>query len=84
VDAALSAAPSSTRNKTGELHPEMHDFDKGKPWRFGELTHIAVNAKSNLVHTFITTAANVNDVTQGDAVLRGEELVGIYTGSRDE
>lgn len=35
--------------------------------------HIGVDAESGLVHTVIGTAANVNDVTQGNALLHGEE-----------
>ena len=38
-------------------------------------THIGVDAESGLVHTVIGTAANVNDVTQGHALLHGEEQV---------
>ena len=36
---------------------------------------IGVDADSGLVHTVIGTAANVNDVTQGHALLHGEEAV---------
>lgn len=35
--------------------------------------HIGVDADSGLVHTVVTTAANVNDVTQAHALLHGEE-----------
>ena len=35
--------------------------------------HIGVDADSGLVHTVIGTAANVNDVTQANALLHGEE-----------
>ena len=37
--------------------------------------HIGVDADSGLVHTVIGTAANVNDVTQGHALLHVEEQV---------
>ena len=37
--------------------------------------HIGVDAESGLVHTVIGTPANVNDVTQGHALLHGEEVV---------
>lgn len=40
---------------------------------FGMKTHIGVDAQSGLVHTVITTAANVSDVTQTHALLHGEE-----------
>ncbi|MFM2274663.1 MAG: hypothetical protein RL211_535 [Pseudomonadota bacterium] len=35
VDATLIAAPSSTKNSTGERDPEMHQAKKGKQWHFG-------------------------------------------------
>ena len=75
VDATLIAAPSSTKNKTGERDPEMHQTKKGNQWHFGMKAHIGVDADSGLVHTVIGTAANVNDVTQGHALLHGEEQV---------
>jgi IS5 family transposase len=75
VDATLIAAPSSTKNKTGERDPEMHQTKKGNQWHFGMKAHIGVDADSGLVHTVIGTAANVNDVTQGHALLHGQEQV---------
>ena len=75
VDATLIAAPSSTKNKTGERDPEMHQTKKGNQWHFGMKAHIGVDAESGLVHTVIGTAANVNDVTQGHGLLHGEESV---------
>jgi IS5 family transposase len=73
VDATLIAAPSSTKNESGERDPEMHQTKKGNQWHFGMKAHIGVDADSGLVHTVIGTAANVNDVTQGHALLHGEE-----------
>ena len=75
VDATLIAAPSSTKNSTGTRDPEMHSAKKGNQWHFGMKAHIGVDADSGLVHTVIGTAANVNDVTQGHALLHGEEEV---------
>ena len=75
VDATLIAAPSSTKNSTGERDPEMHQTKKGNQWHFGMKAHIGVDADSGLVHTVIGTAANVNDVTQGHGLLHGEEQV---------
>ncbi len=75
VDATIIAAPSSTKNKDGERDPEMHQTKKGNAWHFGMKAHIGVDAESGLVHTVIGTAANVNDVTQGAALLHGEEEV---------
>ncbi len=73
VDATLIAAPPSTKNRTGERDPEMHQTKKGNQWHFGMKAHIGVDAESGLVHTVIGTAANVNDVTQGHALLHGKE-----------
>lgn len=75
VDATLIAAPSSTKNSTGERDPEMHQTKKGNQWHFGMKAHIGVDAESGLVHAVIGTAANVNDVTQGHALLHGQEEV---------
>ena len=75
VDATLIAAPSSTKNSSGERDPEMHQTKKGNQWHFGMKAHIGVDADSGLVHTVIGTAANVNDVTQGHGLLHGQESV---------
>jgi len=75
VDATLIAAPSSTKNSTGERDPQMHQTKKGNQWHFGMKAHIGVDADSGLVHTVIGTAANVHDVTQGHRLLHGEEVV---------
>ena len=37
--------------------------------------HIGVDAESGLVHTVVSTAANVNEMTQAGALLHGEEEV---------
>jgi IS5 family transposase len=73
VDATLISAPSSTKNSSGERDPEMHQAKKGNNWYFGMKAHIGTDAESGLVHTVIGTAANVNDVTQGHALLHGRE-----------
>ena len=75
VDATLIAAPSSTKNSSGERDQEMHQTKKGNQWHFGMKAHIGVDADSGLVHAVIGTAANVNDVTQGHGLLHGEETV---------
>lgn len=75
VDATLIAAPTSTKNKEGKRDPEMHQTKKGNQFYFGMKCHIGVDAESGLVHTVIGTAANVHDVTQGAALLHGEEDV---------
>ena len=75
VDAALIAAPSSTKKSSGQRDPEMHQTKKGNQWHFGMKAHIGVDADSGLVHSVIGTAANVHDVTQGHCLLHGQEKV---------
>jgi len=73
VDATLIAAPSSTKNASGERDPEMHQSKKGNQWYHGMKAHIGVDAESGLVHTVRGTAGNVNDVVEANALLHGEE-----------
>jgi IS5 family transposase len=73
VDATIIAAPSSTKNSTGERDPEMHQTKKGNQWHFGMKAHIAVDAESGLVHTVTATAANEADVEQVADLLHGKE-----------
>ena len=73
VDATLIAAPSSTKNKSGERDPEMHQSKKGQQWYFGMKAHIGVDAESGLVHTVRGTAGNVADVVEANSLLHGQE-----------
>lgn len=73
VDATIIAAPSSTKNSTGERDPEMRQTSNGKQWYFGMKAHIAVDAESGLVHTVTTKAANEADVEQIAELLNGKE-----------
>ncbi|MDE2094745.1 MAG: IS5 family transposase [Burkholderiales bacterium] len=73
VDATLIAAPSSTKNSSGERDPEMHQSKKGNQWYFGMKAHIGVDAESGLVHTVRGTSGNVNDVVEANALLHGDE-----------
>ena len=41
--------------------------------KFGMKAHIGVDADSGMVHTVRGTAANVNDVVEGNILLHGEE-----------
>lgn len=59
VDATIISAPSSTKNKTGQRDPEMHQAKKGNEWRFGMKMHIGVDDTLGLIHSIDTTAANV-------------------------
>jgi len=73
VDATLIAAPSSTKNQSGERDPEMHQSKKGNLWFFGMKAHISVDAHSGLVHTVKGKAGNVNDVVEANSLLHGGE-----------
>jgi IS5 family transposase len=65
VDATLIAAPSSTKNQSGQRDPKMHQSKKGNQWYFGMKAHIGVDAESGLVHTVRGTSGNLNDVGRG-------------------
>jgi IS5 family transposase len=73
VDATIIHAPSSTKNKAGERDPEMHSTQKGNQWYFGMKAHIGVDSKSGLVHSVVTTSANVHDSQALGELLHGKE-----------
>ena len=73
VDASIISAPSSTKNRTGERDPEMHQTKKGNQWYFGMKAHIGVDAQSGLAHSLQTTPANTSDVATAHALLHGGE-----------
>lgn len=73
VDATIIHAPSSIKNSSGTRDPEMHQVKKGNQWFFGLKAHIGVDRDSGLVHTVVTTSANVADVTQTHTLLHGKE-----------
>lgn len=74
VDATLIAAPSSTKNASGERDPEMKQSKKGNQWYFGMKAHIGADADSGLVHTVRGTAGSVNDVVEANSLLHGQEI----------
>jgi len=43
IDATLIAAPSSTKNSSGERDPEMHQTKKSNQWHFGIKAHIGAH-----------------------------------------
>jgi transposase, IS5 family len=83
IDATLIAAPSSTKNKSKERDPEMHQTKKGNQWyhrcaegfAYGMKVHVGVDSESGLIHAVETTAANVHDLTPAADLLHGEETV---------
>ena len=75
VDATLIAAPSSTKNKDHKRDPDMHSSKKGEQMYFGMKAHIGADAESGLVHTVRGTSGNVHDVTEGNSLLHGKEVM---------
>jgi len=73
VDATLIAAPSSTKNDSGQRDPEMKQSRKGNQWFFGMKAHIGVDAASGLTHTVRGTAGSINDVVVANELLHGKE-----------
>src|ERR1039457_5958669 len=73
VDATIIHAPSSTKNKSGERDPEMHQTKKGKQWYFGLKAHIGVDSKQGVVHSVCTSSASVADKHMLPDLLHGEE-----------
>jgi IS5 family transposase len=73
VDATIIHAPSSTKNRSGEQDPEMHQTRKGKQWYFGLKAHIGVDSKQGIVHSLCTSAASVADKHMLADLLHGEE-----------
>ena len=60
VDASIIEAPSSTKNRSGERDPEMHQTKEGNQWHFGMKAHIGVDAETGIGHRMSATAANAH------------------------
>jgi transposase, IS5 family len=73
VDATIIAAPSSTKNASGERDPEMRQTKKGNQWHFGMKGHIGVDSKTKLIHSAVVTSANVHDSQPLPNLLHGAE-----------
>lgn len=75
IDATIISAPSSTKNRTGERDPEMHQTKKGNQWYYGMKAHIGVDAGSGYVHSVTATAANVHDIRETPHLVREDDKV---------
>ena len=73
VDATILHAPSSTKNRSGERDPEMHQTRKSKQWYFGLKAHVGVDSKQGHVHSVCTSAASVADKHMLPDLLHGDE-----------
>jgi IS5 family transposase len=63
------------QNNEGKRDPEMHQSRKGNQWYYGMKVHIGVDKDSGLIHSVVTTAANVHDLTPAAELLHGDEEV---------
>src|SRR5512140_415244 len=84
VDATPIAAPSSTKNASGQRDPEMKQSKKGNQWYFGMKAHVAVDARHKLIHRVVATSGNVHDGKVLPQLLHGKETAvwgdAAYTG----
>jgi IS5 family transposase len=75
VDSTLIAAPSSTRNAQGARDPQMKQSRKGKQWYFGMKAHVAMDARTKLIHRVVATSGAVHDSKALPQLLHCKELV---------
>ncbi|MCA1783505.1 MAG: IS5 family transposase [Dermatophilaceae bacterium] len=75
ADATIIAAPSSTKNATGQRDPQMHQTKKANQWYFGMKAHIGVDAGTGYVHSLTCTPANVHDLDQVANLVRADDEV---------
>src|SRR5690606_25605371 len=75
VDATIIAAPSSTKNASGQRDPEMHQTKKGGQWYFGMKAHIGVDAGTGYVHSVSATPANIHDLDELTGLVRADDQV---------
>jgi transposase, IS5 family len=73
VDATIIEAPPSTKNEAKSRDPEMRQGKKNsREWRFGMKAHVGTDRRG-IVHTLVTTPANVSDISQMAQLLHGRE-----------
>ena len=70
VDGSFIEAQSSTKNTDKKRDPEIRSAKKGNTWHFGMKIHIGVDKGTGIIHTVVTTPANVHDVTKVDELRR--------------
>jgi len=75
VDATITHAPSSTKNRSGKHDPEMHQTRKGNQWYFGMKVHVGADVNSGAVHSVTVTPANRADIDELPRLLRADDEV---------
>ncbi len=84
VDATIIHAPASTKNQARCRDPQMHQTKKGNQWYFGMKAHIGTDCDSSLVHTVVSTAANVSDISKVTELLYGQHAGYLGAPKREE
>lgn len=74
VDAPLTAAPSTTKNKDRKRDPEMAQTKKATSGTSGGM-HMLVSMPTAAVHIVECTTAKVADITMMEACLHDEEAI---------
>jgi len=73
MDVTIIDAPSSTKNRTKERDPEMHQTKNGNQWYFDMKDYIGVDGQTKLIHSAAATAANVPDSQMLPDLLHGKK-----------
>ncbi|MEY4752258.1 MAG: hypothetical protein RIQ60_4472 [Pseudomonadota bacterium] len=73
VELIAPHAPEGRRGRPPSSVETMLRIHFMQQWHFGMTAHIGVDAHSGLVHTVRGTSGNVNDVTEANSLLHGEE-----------
>ena len=73
VNGSFIEAPSSTKNADKKSAPKMHSAKKGNNWHYGMKMHIGVDKATGIIHTVVTSPANVYDVTKVDELRRPDD-----------
>ncbi len=73
VDATIISSPTSTKNKEGKRDEEMSSTKKNNQWFFGMKTHVGVDVKRGIAHSYEFTTAKVHDRDCFPLLLHGEE-----------
>ena len=61
MDSSNIVVPSSTKNRTGERDPDMHQTKKCNQWHFRTKAHVGVDSETGIVHSMTATPANAHD-----------------------
>lgn len=75
VDATITKASSSTKNKEKKRDPEMSSTKKNNNFYFGMKHHIGVDSEKGLIHTIVSTTAKSHDIKSMKDCLHGEEEI---------